>query len=76
MLDNSDVAFDDLLRHVVSGVVQLNLIQFRFRAYLVDRGIQQVALAGVDLTDCPVRIADVISGGELAVLIGGIAVDE
>ena len=42
----------------------------------MDRGIQQVALAGVDFTDCPVRIADVISGGELAVLIGGIAVDE
>ena len=76
MLNDGDVALDDLLRHIVGGVVQLNLIQFRFRAYLVDRGIQQVALAGVDFTDCPVRIADVISGGELAVLIGGIAVDE
>ena len=76
MLDYGNVALDDLLRHIVGGVVQLNLIQFRFRAYLVDRGIQQVALAGVDFTDCPVRIADVISGGELAVLIGGIAVDE
>ena len=76
MLDDGDVALDDLFRHVVGGIVQLNLIQLRFRAYLVDGGIQQVALAGADFTDCPVRIADVISGGELAVLIGGIAVDE
>ena len=76
MLNDGDVALDDLLRHVVGGVVQLNLIQFRFRAYLVDRGIQQVALAGVDFTDCPVRIADVISGGELAVLVRGEAVDK
>ena len=39
-------------------------------------GIQQVALAGADFTDCPVRIADVISGSELAVLVRGEAVDE
>ena len=42
----------------------------------MDGGIQQVALAGADFTDCPVRIADVISGSELAVLIRGEAVDE
>ena len=76
MLDDGDVALDDLFRHVVGGVIQLNLIQLRFRAYLVDGGIQQVALAGADFTDCPVRIADVISGSELAVLIRGEAVDE
>ena len=76
MLDDGDVALDDLFRHVVGGIVQLNLIQLRFRAYLVDGGIQQVALAGADFTDCPVRIADVISGGELAVLVRGEAVDK
>lgn len=76
MLDDGDVALDDLFRHVVGGVIQLNLIQLRFRAYLVDGGIQQVALAGADFTDCPVQIADVISGSELAVLIRGEAVDE
>ena len=42
----------------------------------MDGGIQQVALAGADFTDCPVRIADVISGGKLAVLVRGEAVDE
>ena len=71
MLDNSDVAFDDLLRHVVGGVVQLNGIKLRLRTHLVDGGIQQVALAGADFTDCPVRIADVISSGELAVFVRG-----
>ena len=76
MLDDGDVALDDLFRHVVGGIVQLNLIQLRFRAYLVDGGIQQVALAGADFTDCPVRIADVIPGGELAVLVRGEAVDK
>ena len=76
MLDDGNVSLDDLLRHIVGGIVQLNLIQLRFRAYFVNGGIQQVALAGADFTDCPVRIADVISGGELAVLIRGEAVDE
>ena len=76
MLDYGNVALDDLFRHIVGGVVQLNLIQLRFRAYLVNGGIQQVALAGDDFTDCPVRIADVIAGGELAVLVRGEAVDE
>ena len=76
MLDDGNVALDDLFRHIVGGIVQLNLIQLRFRAYLVDGGIQQVALAGADFTDCPVRIADVISSGELAVFVRGEAVDE
>lgn len=47
MLDNSDVAFDDLLRHVVSGVVQLNGIKLRLRTHLVDGGIQQVPSLGL-----------------------------
>ena len=76
MLDDGNVALDDLLRHIVSGIVQLNGIKLRLRAYLVDGGIQQVALAGTDFTDCPVRIADVITGSELAVLVRGEAVDE
>ena len=76
MLDDGNVALDDLFRHIVGGIVQLNLIQLRFRAYLVNGGIQQVALAGADFTDCPVRIADVIAGGELAVLVRGEAVDK
>ena len=76
MLDDGDVALDDLLRHIVGGVVQLNGIKLRLRPHLVDGGIQQVALAGADFTDCPVRIADVISGSELAVLVRGEAVDE
>ena len=76
MLDDGDVALDDLLCHVVGGIVQLNLIQLWLCAHLVDGGIQQVALAGADFTDCPVRIADVISGSELAVLVRGKAVDE
>ena len=76
MLDDGNVALDDLLRHIVGGIVQLNGIKLRLRAYLVDGGIQQVALAGADFTDCPVRIADVITGGELAILVRGETVDE
>ena len=76
MLDDGNVALDDLLRHIVGGIVQLNGIKLRLRAYLVDGGIQQVTLAGADFTDCPVRIADVITGSELAVLVCGEAVDE
>ena len=76
MLDDGDVALDDLFRHVVGGVVQLNGIKLRLRPHLVDGGIQQVALAGADFTDCPVRIADVIAGGELAIFVRGKAVNE
>ena len=36
MLDYGNVALDDLLRHIVGGVVQLNLIQFRFRALWIE----------------------------------------
>ena len=76
VLDDSDVAFDNLLGHIIGGVVQLDLIQFRLRTYLVNGGIQQIPLAGVDFTNCPVGITDIIIRGELTVLIGGIAVDK
>ena len=76
MLDDGDVALDDLLRHIVCGVVQLNGIKLRLRPHLVDGGIQQVALAGADFTHGPIRIADVISGGKLAIFVRREAVDE
>ena len=76
MLDDGDVAFDNLFRHIIGGVVQLDLIQFRFCTYLVDGGIQKIPLAGVNFTNRPVRITDIIIRGELTVFIGGIAVDE
>ena len=76
MLDYGNVALDDLFRHIVGGIVQLNGIKLRLRTHLVDGGIQQVALAGADFTHGPIRIADVISSGELAVFVRGEAVDE
>lgn len=76
VLDDGDVAFDDLLRYIVGCVVQLDLVQFRLRTYLVNGGIQQIPLAGVDFTNRPVGITDIIICGELTVLIGGIAVNE
>ena len=76
MLDDGDVAFDNLFSHIIGGVVQLDLIQFRLRTYLVNSGIQQIPLAGVDFTNRPVGITDIIIRGKLTVLIGGIAVDK
>ena len=43
---------------------------------MVDGGIHKIALAGVDFTDRPVGIADIIAGGELSIFIRGKAVDE
>ena len=42
MLDDGDVAFDNLFSHIIGGVIQLDLIQFRLRTYLVNGGIQQI----------------------------------
>ena len=76
VFDDGDVAFDDLFRHIVGGVIQLNGIKLRLRAHMVDGGIHKIALAGIDFTDRPVGIADIIAGGELAIFIRGKAVDE
>ena len=43
---------------------------------MVDGGIHKVALAGIDFTDRPVGVADIIAGGELTILVGRKAVDE
>ena len=74
MLDDGDIALDDLLGHIVRRLIMLHGIELRLCADLVNGGVQQIALRRGDFPHCPVIVTDIFLGHELAVLIGGIGV--
>ena len=76
MLDDGDIALDDLFGHIVGGAVTLHGVKFWLCTYLVDGSIKQISLGRADFTDSPVIAADIILGGELPVFIGGIGVNK
>ena len=76
MLDQGDIAFNDLLDHIVGGGIVFHSVVFCFRADMVGGFVQQIALAGSDLTHRPVVAADIIFCSELTVRIGGVDVNE
>ena len=76
MLDQGDIAFNDLLDHIVGGGIVFHSVVFCFRADMVGSFVQQIALAGSDLTHRPVVAADIIFCSELTVRIGGVGVNE
>ena len=78
MLDDGDLALDDVLVHVEVCGVQLHGIEFCIGIGIVHGGIKQITLTGTDLTDRPfhVLVARIVVGNEISVFIGGIGVDE
>ena len=76
MLDDGDIALDNLLGHIVCGAVALYGIKLWLCADMMNSGIEQIALGRTDFSDSPVIIADIIVGGKLPVLVRGVGVNQ
>ena len=75
VLDDGDIALLHLLAHSHGRrSVQLNSVIGRLCADRINGAVQQIALGGGDLTNRPVVAADIIAGGELAVLVGVVGI--
>jgi len=76
MLDKLDIAFLNGFRQRVLGGIKLQLIELCGASYGVNRIIEKVAGAGVDLSDRPVIAADIVAGLKGAVRPGGVGVNQ
>ena len=76
MLDDGDIALDNLLGHIVCGAVALYGIKLWLCADMMNSGVEQIALGWADFSDSPVIIADIIVGGKLPVLVRGVGVNQ
>ena len=75
VLDDGDIALLHLLAHSHGRrSVQLNGVIGRLCTDRINGAVQQIALGGADLTNRPVVAADIIAGGELAVLVGVVGI--
>ena len=75
VLDDGDIALLHLLGNSHSRhSVQLNGVIGRLCTDRINGAVQKIALGGADLTNCPVVAADIIAGGELAVLVGVVGI--
>ena len=75
MLDDGDIALLHLLGNSHSRrSVQLNGVIGRLCTDRINGAVQKIALGGADLTNRPVVAADIIAGGELAVLVGVVSI--
>ena len=75
VLDDGDIALLHLLGNSHSRrSVQLNGVIGRLCTDRINGAVQQIALGGADLTNRPVVAADIIAGGELAVLVGVVSI--
>ena len=78
MLDDGDLALDDILVHVGIDGVQLNGILACVGVDIIDGFVEQVSFGGADLTDRPfhVLVARIVVSKEISVLVCRIGVDE
>ena len=75
VLDDGDIALLHLLGNSHGRrSVQLNGVIGRLCTDRINGAVQQIALGGTDLTNRPVVAADIIAGGELAVLVGVVGI--
>ena len=75
VLDDGDIALLHLLGNSHSRrSVQLNGVIGRLCTDKINGAVQKIALGGADLTNRPVVAADIIAGGELAVLVGVVGI--
>ena len=78
MLDDGDLALDDILVHIGIHSVQLNRILACVGVDIIDGFVEQVSFGGADLTDRPfhVLVARIVVSKEISVLVCRIGVDE
>ena len=76
VLDNGDIALDDILRHIIGGTVVFHRVERSLCSDVIDGRVQQIALGGADFPDRPIVAADVIVCGELTVTVCGVAVHQ
>ena len=76
MLDNGDIALDDLLGHIICGRVKLHGVKLWLCADLVDCSVEQIALGWADFSDSPIVAAHIILRCKLIVFIGRVGVNE
>ena len=77
VLDNSDIAFLNLFGYINGGGrIALNGVVFCFSTNMIRGSVEQIAFRRLNFLDAPIVIADIVCGGELAVLIGNIGVYE
>ena len=75
VLDDGDIALLHLLAHSHGRrSVQLNGVIGRFCTDRINDAVQKIALGGADLTNRPVITANIVAGGELAVLVGVVGI--
>ena len=75
VLDDGDIALLHLLGNSHSRCgVRLNGVIGRLCTDRINGAVQQITLGGGDLTNRPVVAADIIAGGELAVLVGVVSI--
>ena len=75
VLDDGDIALLHLLAHSHGRrSVQLNGVIGRLCTDRINGAVQKIALGVADLTNRPVVAADIIAGGELAVLVGVVGI--
>ena len=76
MLNQSDLALDNLLGHIVCSRVIFHGVVFSLCSDMISGFVQQVTLAGFDLTNRPIITADIVIGSKLTVCVGGVGVDK
>ena len=76
MLDDGDIALDDLLIHIICGRVVLNGVKLWLCTYMVYGFIKQISFGRADFTDRPVIITDIILGRKLPVFISSVGVNQ
>ena len=76
MLDNGDIAFNDVLIHIgILGVEFYGVVLSR-AVNVIDSCVEQVTLRRSDFTDAPIITAYIVVGDKVTVLIGCISVYE
>ena len=76
MLDNGDIALDDLLGHIICGRVKLHGVKLWLCADPVDCSVKQIALRRADFSDSPIVAAYIILRCKLTVFICRVGVNE
>ena len=76
MLDDGDIAFDDLLVYVILRRIVFHGIKLWLCPHMVYGCVQKIALGRGNLTDAPIVAADIIFRCELPVFIGGVSVNQ
>ena len=76
MLDDGNIAFDNLLIHIILCRIIFHGVKLWLCPYMVDCGIQKIALGRGNLTDAPIVSADIILRCELTVFVGGVSVNK